>query len=61
MIGRLSEISMAQPVDDCLKLLAGFLCQGPGRGAVVGSYWQPANLLGSAAAGSDKVFLDLSG
>ena len=55
MIGRLAEISLAQPVDDCLKLLGRFLCGGKGQAPVVGSFWQPANLLGGAAAGSDKV------
>jgi hypothetical protein len=55
MIGRLAEISLAQPVDDCLKLLGRFLSKGKGHGPVMGSFWQPSNLLGSTAAGSDKV------
>ena len=55
LIGRLSEVSIAQPVDDCLKILGQMLCGGFGKAAVMGSFWQPADQLGSNAAGSDKV------
>lgn len=59
MIGRLSEISLPQPVDDCLKVLGQMLCTSSKLGAVMGSYWQPANLLGGSSDASDKVRLPL--
>ena len=55
LIGRLSEISLPQPVDDCLQVLGRLLCGGPGHGPVMGSYWQPSDLLGRSGADSDKV------
>lgn len=55
MIGRLAEISLPQPVDDCLKVLGTMLCSGGRHGAVMGSFWQPSNLLGTSADESDKV------
>ena len=55
MIGRLAEISLPQPVDDCLKVLGQMLCSNKRHGAVMGSYWQPSNLLGGSSDASDKV------
>ena len=55
MIGRLSEISLPQPVDDCLAVLGHMLCTSRQHGAVMGSYWQPSNLLGGSSDASDKV------
>lgn len=57
MIGRLAEISLPQPVDDCLAVMGQMLCTSERHGAVMGSYWQPTNLLGNSSDGTDKVRL----
>ena len=55
MIGRLAEISLPQPVDDCLQVMGRLLCKSKHSAPVMGSFWQPANMLGNAADASDKV------
>ena len=55
MIGRLAEISLPQPVDDCLAVMGQMLCSSKRHGAVMGCYWQPTKLLGDSSDASDKV------
>lgn len=55
-MGRLAEISLPQPVDDCLQVLGKMLCGGRGCAPVQCCYWQPTNMLfGGADSGTDKV------
>ena len=44
--------TMAQPIDDCLKVLGRLMVSGPLSAAVMSSIWQPLDILGKGSGGS---------
>ena len=54
MAAGLLGASMAQPIDDCLKVLGTLMLGGEKSSPVMSSSWQPLDLLGKSTGGDSK-------